>query len=281
MLASLRATSPVEDWFDSSENIRAAVRYAQGKVFLVSSESRPKVKELNHMLEEHELDLLECLVRQSPWAKVPQSVNTDFTLGKSEPAGTTLTQIESRNLLDHFANKRLPAAGVSENFKNAFARKIGAYLPFCREVTLSDPHAGFDIVKFGEQPPKFLLNLLDTYEFHFSLHTSVPSSQSPTKGASEKIASAFQQMISERTNFQGTYSICVYKSDTRRFHNRKLGLAFNNGGIGFTLENSVGNLSRDRFMEVSDISATDFNNFRMHLNGVRQGIPLLHEDTFG
>jgi hypothetical protein len=113
MLASLRATSPVEDWFDSQDNIRAAVRYVQGKVFLVSSESRPKVRDLNNLIEEYELELLQCLVRQSPWAKAPQSTTTDFTLGKSEPAATTLNQIESRNLLEKFANKRLPAAGDS------------------------------------------------------------------------------------------------------------------------------------------------------------------------
>jgi hypothetical protein len=280
MLASLKATTPVEDWFDSQDNIRAAVRYVQGKVFLVSSESRPKVRDMNNLLEEYELELLQCLVRQSPWAKAPQSITTDFTLGKCEPAATTLTQIESRNLLEKLANKRLPAAGVSENFENAFERKIGVYLPFCREVTLSDPHAGFDIVRSGDKPPKFLLNLLDSHKFHFSLHTSVPSRQPQTKSEGEKIAGVFERMVSQKTMFQGTYSIYVYKSDTRRFHNRKLGLGFNNGGIGFTLENSVGNLSRERFMEVSDISTTDFNNFRMHLNGVRQGIPLLHEETF-
>jgi hypothetical protein len=279
MLASLRTTSNLDDWFESESDIRPAVRYAQNKVFFVTSdESKKHYSKLASVFrDQSSSDLLHSFIRETSWAFAPTELETDFTLDKDSPSGTSLSTMEKLELLKPLIESRENAVQVSETFENAFRRKFHPYLPFAREVTLSDPYAGHDIIRFGAERPKFLSSLLSSGAFHFELHTSVMQNSAPTPSEGRRIAEAARSLIEEIRGPHYSYSIYVYRFNSKKFHNRRLGIGFKNGGIGYMLDNSVGNLSSERFQEVNDMTMTDFKNFKMHLQGVRQGLQLLYE----
>jgi hypothetical protein len=91
---------------------------------------------------------------------------------------------------------------------------------------------------------------------------------------------AIGEFFSHAQGYSGLVSTHVYASDTRKFHNRRLGLNFQGDGIYFVLENSVSTLSNGVFTETQNFGQLSREAFQGHLMGVKQGLRKLHTAQF-
>ncbi len=272
MLVSVGASPSLDDWFERGENIRAAIHYARNRVLFVSeAESMDFFRaQAKLFLSERDLDAFQSLIQTAPWAKRSIESQEDFNLDSKKPNKTSLNAIEQKDLIDQLLSRRSGKINVGERPQTAFDRIVRPFLPFCRKVVLVDPYAAIDIRnRSGELT--FLDELTRGQAFDLEIH----SSGVQTRADAEKLAQQVKRVLVDYPQFHGQFEVFIYGADSRKFHNRRLGLLFQNGGLAFQLENSLGNLSRPRFGEEQNFAPISLPSFHSHLRGVQQGLTSL------
>ncbi len=284
MLVSVGTSKDFDSWFEGNESVRAAIRNAQKKVLLVSAESATDLRRAildsgKKLLSQRDLDLLAAFLLNSPTAQTRTNAAVDFELSEAGPGSTTLTRLDRENLIDPIIEARSGDARLGESLDSVFRRKIDPFLPFCKSVTLVDPHAGKGIFDKGSKI-KFIEKLATNQRLDFEIHTAVPQNWAPNEEQAAKLSRAIGDFFSQVQSYSGLVSSHVYAGDTRKFHNRRLGLNFQGDGIFFALENSVPGLSHSAFTEPQNFGPLSRESFQSHLLGVQQGLKTLHTAQF-
>lgn len=280
MFVSVGTSTEFSSWFDSSDSVRGALRNAQKKVLLVSEDSATDLRKAildsgKKLLSQRDLDLLAAFVVNSPTAQTRAKAALDFELSGRQPGNMTLSRLDRENLIDPIIEERSDEIHLGETLDSVFGRKIDPFLPFCRSVTLVDPYAGKSIFDKGNKI-KFLEKLAINQTFDFEIHTTVPPNWAPNEEQAAKLSMAISNFFFHIQGYSGLVTTHVYASDTRKFHNRRLGLNFLGGGIYLVLENSVSTLSNGVFSEIQNFGHLSREAFQGHLMGVQQGLRKLH-----